>query len=161
MCNDTDVNGQCETALWVRELANGDFAIALVNGANSTANLTATASDIFTYQDLTGTSRPSTQLASSWDVYDLWGSRLSNAEAQGIIMANSTTGALVQSNSTTRYNATAMSYADGIAAGAPALFGTKVATMQPGGQVQAQVGRHGVGLFRLRQVQAVTRRDEL
>jgi alpha-galactosidase len=162
LCNDTDVYGQCETALWVRSLANGDFAIALLNGANSTMNLTATAEDIFVYNDLTGTSKPGPQISSTWDIHDLWANRMSAAEAQAIINANSTTGADIFSNSTTRYNATATSYAKGLMANSTALMGVKVGQLAPSGTFTAEVARHSVGLFRLRQVaNSMRKRDEL
>jgi alpha-galactosidase len=162
ICNDTDVYGHCETALWVRSLANGDFAVALLNGANSTMKLTATAEDIFIYNDLTGTSRPGPQISSTWDIQDLWMNRMSDDEAQAIINANSTTGADILCNSTTRYNATASSYAEGLMANSTALMGIKVGQLAPSGTFTAEVARHSVGLFRLRQVaSSVRKRDEL
>lgn len=161
LCNDTDINGQCETSLWVRTLDNGDFVIALLNGANSTMNMTAAASDIFFYQGVSGTYKPAPQLSQMWDVYDLWGNRMSDGEAQMIIDANETITQVV-ANSTTRYNATAMSYADGLKANATALFGTKVGQLAPSGTWTAEVARHSVGLFRLRMVDGgVRKRDEL
>jgi len=161
LCNDTDAYGQCETSLWVRTLANGDFAIALLNGANSTINMTAVASDIFLYQGVSGTYRPAPQLSQVWDVYDLWGNRMSDNEAQTIISANETV-TQVSMNSTTRYNATAMSYAEGLIANATALFATKVGQLAPGGTWTAEVARHSVGLFRLRMAEGgMRRRDEL
>lgn len=163
LCNDTDVNGQCETSLWVRTLKNGDFAIALLNGANSALNMSATASDIFFYQGVSGTYKPAPQLSQVWDVYDLWGNRMSNNEAQALISANETVTQVNNMNSTTRYNATATSYAEGLMANATALFGTKVGQLAPSGTWTAQVARHSVGLFRLRMVDgsSMRKRDEL
>lgn len=82
---------------------------------------------------------------------------MSNATAQAIIMGNYTlpTNASAMSNSTSMaplqtYNATAMSYADGLAANETALFGVKVTELSPGGMVKAEVAGHGVVVYRLR-----------
>lgn len=161
VCSDVDQYGQCETALWVRTLSNGDTAIALINGANSTQTLSASLTDIFIGDSLAGTSKPAAQLSEAWNVYDLWGNRMSNAEAATLI--NGTAPIITAaSNSTTRYNATATSYASGLAANATALFGKMVGTIQPHGTWTAQIPRHSTGLYRLRLAgTTITKRDEL
>ena len=66
------------------------------------------------------------------------------------------------STSLTRYNATAMSYADGLAAKVSAPFGVIVGTIPPHGTWSAQISRDSVGLYRLRQsTSGMRKRNEL
>ncbi|KAF2094286.1 alpha-galactosidase [Rhizodiscina lignyota] len=151
-----------EIALWTREMNNSDTVIALINAANSTMTLTATAADIFLDQSTAGSFAPAPELSESWDVYDLWGNRMSNDEAATVLNGTAPT-IEATSNSTTRYNATALSYADGLNANNTALLGTKVGTMAPHGSWSAKLDRHSIGLFRLRQASnnSKRKRDEL
>lgn len=153
----TDAYTAGECSFWTGQLANGDYVAAFVNGASSPATLSASMSDIFIDLITTGSNAPVPQLSQTWDVYDLWANRMSNATAQAIILGNLTlpTNATNYSNSTSfipvqTYNATATSYADGLAANETALFGVKVAELAPGGMVQAEVAAHGVVVYRLR-----------
>jgi alpha-galactosidase len=159
--NDTDQYGQGEIALWTRTLHNGDTVIALLNGGNSTRTMNATLSDIFLDQSTAGTFVPAAELGESWDVYDLWANRMSNAEAASIL--NGTAPLVTSStNSTTRYNATALSYSEGLNQTNPALFGSKVGTIAPHGTWTAQIPRHSTGLYRLQKGSSPKRkRDEL
>jgi alpha-galactosidase len=156
--DDTDDYGQGEISLWTRVLDNGDIVIALVNGGNSTRMMNATARDIFLDQATAGTYVPAPELSESFDVYDLWANRMSDAEASSLLNGNATSMA----NSTTRYNATATSYADGLSQNSSALFGTQVGTIAPRGTWSAQIPRHSTGLYRLRPAgSAMRKRDEL
>ena len=153
----TDAYTAGESSFWTGQLANGDYVAAFVNGASAPTTLSASMSDIFIDLITTGSNAPVPQLSQTWDVYDLWANRMSNATAQAILMGNYTlpTNATAMSNSTSMaplqtYNATAMSYADGLAANESALFGVKVAELAPGGMVQAEVPGHGVVVYRLR-----------
>lgn len=155
---DKDQYGQGEISLWTRVLDNGDTVIAMLNGGNSSRIMNATAEDIFLDQATAGTYVPAPELSESFDVYDLWANRMSEGEASSLINGNATTGM----NSTTRYNATATSYADGLSSNSSALFGTQVGTLQPGGTWSAEIPRHSVGLYRLRPAGSTLRkRDEL
>lgn len=148
-CTDVDDNGQCEYSLWVRGLANGDYVIALINGANSTMTMNASLTDIFLWQSLGGTSKPAAQLSETWTVHDLWGHRMGTKQASNIL--NGTAPMITATtNSTTRYNATALPYAQGLLNNNTALFGTKVGTIKPHGTWTADIARHSVGLYRLR-----------
>jgi alpha-galactosidase len=132
--------------------------IALINGGNSSRMMNATAQDIFLDQATAGTYVPAPELSESFDVYDLWANRMSEGEAASLINGNATSGG----NSTTRYNATATSYADGLDANNPALFGTQVGTLAPGGTWSAEISRHSTGLYRLRPAGgSMRKRDEL
>lgn len=161
LVNDTDNYGQGEISLWTRTLKNGDRVIALLNGGNSTRTMNATLSDIFLDEATAGTYLPAAELEQSWDVYDLWANRMSDSEAASVINGSAplVTGS---TNSTTRYNATALSWVDGLNTTHAALFGVKVGTIPPRGVWMAEVARHGVGIFRLRKVGGAKReRDEL
>lgn len=159
--NDTDDYGIGEIALWTRTMQNGDTVIALINAGNSSRMMNATLQDIFLDQSTAGTSVPAPQLSESWDVYDLWANRMSDDEAASVL--NGTASAITaNSTSLTRYNATTLSYADGLTANNTALFGSKVGTIPPQGTWSAEIPRHSVGLYRLRQSSSSTRkRDEL
>ena len=123
--------------------------------------MNATLSDIFLDEATAGTFVPAAELSESWDVYDLWANRMSNTEAASLI--NGTAPTITSaSNSTTRYNATALSFVNGLNQTAPALFGSRVGTIAPHGTWTADIARHGVGLYRLRKaVSALRKRDEL
>lgn len=157
-----DGTGEGEIALWTRSLGNGDTAVALLNAGNTSMTMNATLADIFLDQATAGAYQAPAQLSETWDVYDLWAQRLSNAEAGTIINSTATGGVTVMSNSTTRFNASAMSYQQGIDMNHPALFGTKVGQVGPMGTWTARVDRHSVGLYRIRQAAGTMRkRDEL
>ena len=152
MCDDTDQYGQCERSLWVRSLDNGDYAVALLNAGNRSARMEAPLTDIFTLESRSGASKPASELSERWDVHDLWGNRMGDEQAASLINGTGLpTPDMEQANSSmTRYNATQMSYADGVKANVPALFGTRVGVIEPHGTLSADVARHSVGFFRLR-----------
>lgn len=153
---DKDEFGQGEVSLWTREMQNGDTVIALINGGNSSRTMNATAKDIWLDQATAGTFAPAAELSESWDVYDLWASRMSNLEAGALI--NGTSSA----KGSTRYNATATSYEKGLESNLAILYGSKVGTMAPSGTWTAEIGRHSIGLYRLRKAGSpVRKRNEL
>jgi alpha-galactosidase len=141
-----------------------DWVVLLINGQNNTAVMNATFTDIFVDFGPKGTSA---QSKLSWEVRDLWANRMTDAEAQAII-----NGVSVVGNSTTAvngtgvlnglYNATATSYAEGLAARDERLLGNVTTTVGPSGTIMATVDAHGAAMFRLRALPTgVTKRDEL
>lgn len=155
-------NGAGETALWTRTLNNSDTVIALINAQNRSATLNATAKDIFLDQATAGSYLPAPELSETWDVYDLWANRMSDEEAAKVL--NGTAPEITAtSNSTTRYNSTALSYADGLNMNHTALYGKKVGSIQPGGYWKVNLTANSVGLYRLRQAESKSyrKRDEL
>ena len=159
-----------ETSFWTGQLNGGDYVAAFVNSGPATATMSATMNDIFIDHVTTGSNAPVPQLMQTWDVYDLWANRMSDASAQAIIAGNMTlaTNATDSSNATSTlpvqtYNATATSYADGLAANDTALLGVKVSTLVPMGTLMAQVPSHGVVVYRLRSQggAGLRKRDEL
>ncbi|MCJ1250934.1 hypothetical protein MMC30_008162 [Trapelia coarctata] len=155
LVDDKDDYNQGEISLWTRTLNNSDVAVAFVNAGNNSRMMNTTLAEIFFDQ---GAER-SKQAMMGYDVYDLWAYRMNNMTATMVL--NGTAGD-ISLNSTTRYNATAMSYAEGLAMEAPALMGNKTGVVPPMGTLMAVVPRHGVGLFRLRaQGRGMRKRDEL
>lgn len=143
-----------EVQMWSGNLAHGDYVVILLNAGSKPRTLSATLADIFVDS---GGAR-STQAKSSWDVYDLWANRMSDEVAQSIIDANSTAAANVTG---VYWNATQMSYEEGISNNETVLLGKMVGTVQAGGKVQALVESHGVKAYRLRLSSATRKRDEL
>jgi alpha-galactosidase len=159
--SEKDQFGQGEISLWTRSLKNGDTVIALINGGNTTRMMNATLTDIFLDEATAGTFIPAAQLSESWDVYDLWANRMSNTEAAALLNGTAPTISGT-TNSTTRYNATALSYATGLKQTNAALFGSKIGTIPPHGTWTASIPRHSTGLYRLQKVESPMRkRDEL
>ncbi|KAI9691396.1 MAG: hypothetical protein M1820_009684 [Bogoriella megaspora] len=179
---DPDEYGQGEIALWTRQMNNSDMVFALLNAGNSSRcgstcpdavssqanfsrrSMNTTLYDIFLDAATAGAYKAPLQLEEQFDVWDLWGNRMSDEEAATLI--NGTAPAIgANSTSVTRYNATAVSYADGLNANNTALYGKKVGTIGPGAQstFEATIDRHSVGLYRIRQISdnARRKRDEL
>ncbi|KAF2868968.1 alpha-galactosidase [Massariosphaeria phaeospora] len=156
---DPDETGEGEISLWTRGLKNGDRIVALLNAANSTMMMNASMNEIFFDQRTAGAYREPEELRQTWDIYDLWANRMSEEEAASIINGNATT----RGNHTTRFNATATSYAEGIANNDTALFGVHVGSIAPSGTFSAEIARHSVGVYRLRARPTPTsrKRDEL
>lgn len=142
-----------------------DAVVILVNGNNSPLVMNATLADIFVDSGTAGTAA---QAGISWEVRDLWGYRMSEEEAQAILdaasAAESGTGlGLASVNTTSLYNATATSYADGLAAKDELLLGRVIGTVPPQGTITATVDTHGVAMYRLRAIPtaAARKRTEL
>jgi alpha-galactosidase len=139
------------------------MVVVLVNGNNSTTTMNATLADIFVDS---GTGGTAPQASMSWEVRDLWAYRMTDEEAQAVIdAANATMEGVVAAplNSTNVYNATAVSYADGLEAKDELLLGKVTTTVAPQGTLTAEVERHGAAMFRLRVVPTdpVRKRTEL
>lgn len=134
----TDKYGQGEIQFWSGPLENGDQVIALLNGGMEARPMNATLEDIFfdSYQG-------SEELSTSWDIYDLWANRIDNATASAILENNKVTN-------NTLYNATKLSYKEGLSNNDSRLFGTKIGTISPGGMINTTVPAHGIALYRLR-----------
>ena len=163
-----------ETSFWTGQLENGDYVVAFVNGGPKGTTLTATMNDVFVDLITTGSNAPVPQLKQTYDVYDLWANRMSTATAQAIISGNFTmqtsstnVTSEASANSTLpvqTYNATQLSYKEGLNANDTALFGVKVKTMAPLGTLSATVPSHGVSVYRLRSQgngSGTKKRDEL
>lgn len=159
-----------ETSFWTVQLDGGDYAVAFVNAGPTPTSMTATINDVFIDLITTGNNAPVPQLTQTWDVYDLWANRMSDATAEAIISGNMTmaTNATSESNSTSTlpiqtYNSTLLSYTAGLEANNTALLGVKTNTLAPMGTLSATVPSHGTVVYRLRShgKSAMRKRDEL
>jgi len=159
-----DGYGQGSISCWVGELEGGDWVVALVNAGNGALTMNASLAEMFVLQSDTSAKGVATQVGQAWEVYDLWGNRMSNATAQAVLSGNATMLGTVmdRTNGTMRYNSTKTSYAEGLKMGDAALLGVRVGSIAPKGTLTAQVERHGIRLFRLRVSGSGKRkRDEL
>jgi alpha-galactosidase len=160
-----DANGVGEIQMWAGSLAQGDYVMILLNAANEDMLLNATLADVF----LDDGGAISAQARSDWDIYDLWANRMPNATATQILASNSTVGAMGMNATSYLYNATAQSYAQGIARNETLLMGKYVGVWSAGSagpqsEWSAMVPRHGVMAYRLRPRGSPTtrrKRDEL
>ena len=103
-------------------LDNGDYVVVLLNAAKHEMHMNATAADIFVDQG----GSISAEAKSNWDVYDLWANRMPDGVANQVLKSNSTMAVSQAKNYL--YNATEMSYADGIAMNHTLLMGKKVSS---------------------------------
>ncbi|KAH7321917.1 glycoside hydrolase family 27 protein [Rhexocercosporidium sp. MPI-PUGE-AT-0058] len=130
-----------------------DMLVLMINGLGQTTTMNASLADIVANS---GPNGKAPQLQMSWEVRDLWANRMTNATAIGIISASNMTGNVTTGwNATTfsgehRYNATAMSYAQGLKEKNELLLGNVTMTVQLGGIFSVIVEAHGVAIYRLR-----------
>ncbi|KAF1983965.1 glycoside hydrolase family 27 protein [Aulographum hederae CBS 113979] len=156
-----DRDGMAEAGtiqMWSGALSGGDFVVALLNAGTRPRMMNATLADIF----VDSGAEHSELAQQSWDLYDLWGNRMPEEIAAGIIGGNVTLGAGAANVTDYYYNATAKSYAEGLASNDMLLMGTAAGSVQPMGVVEAMVEGHGVRVFRMRmRSRLLRRRDEL
>ncbi|KAJ5100711.1 Alpha-galactosidase [Penicillium angulare] len=141
-----------EIQLFSGSLSGGDQLVLLLNSSPKAREMNATLADIFWSDGPGGTA---SEIQSSWDVYDLWANRMSNATANSIIEGSN--------NATRPINMTALGGSESVYKKVPlptskALMGSKVGTVKANGRVTARVQPHGVALLRLREVAT---KDEL
>lgn len=162
--NGSDAMSRAESQLWSGSLKSttggtwNDMVVLLINGDNDAMDMEATLDDIFFDQGPGGSAK---QVAISWEVRDLWSGRMSDEVARGVVesaLGNGTMNGTVSTQG--RYNATRMSYAEGLMAGDKLLLGDVTTTVAPKGTIIANVGSHGAAMFRLRAM-PVRKRDEL
>jgi len=140
-----DASGPGEIQLWSGGLAHGDQIVLLLNTASEDMYMNATLAEIFT--DAGGAR--SVQAKQAWEMYDLWANRMPDSTAKAILSPNSTSMANLSATAYL-FNATATSYAQGLAAGSPALLGKHVGTVKAKGTISVVVPSHGVVAYRLR-----------
>jgi alpha-galactosidase len=151
--SDTDEWGFGEVQVWQGGLSGGDQVVIFLNAGNNTRTMSYSLVQIF------GGLRTNENAQKSWDLYDLWGNQtvMSN-ETAGMVL----NGTMSVGNATGYYNATAMSWTEGIALNNTLLMGTPVGSVQGGGTLSATVQRHGVAMWRLRASNStMMKRDEL
>ncbi|KAF2858229.1 glycoside hydrolase family 27 protein [Piedraia hortae CBS 480.64] len=137
--------------MWSGPLSSSHYVVVLLNAADSDVRFNVTLADVFV--DEGGAKSPQAR-STDWDVFDLWANRMPDDVAQEVINGNTTDVANAQ-----RYlfNATAMSFADGLAKNEPVLMGKSVGVWKSLSEWSVVVPRHGVMAYRLR----ARTRDEL
>lgn len=143
---DTDEFGHGEIQLFTGSLAGGDQLVLFFNAGSKDRYMNATLSEIFWENAPRGTAP---QVQQAWDIYDLWGNRMSNDTASAIL--NGT----VTSSSPGYFNITEAGGAKQVFSQVPpsnssALMGKKIGSVEPQGTVFAFVKSHGVAMLRLR-----------
>lgn len=143
-----DKYGMGETQVWSGHLSGGDEVVVLFNAADEDVEMTASLEEIF-YAD--GPEGSAEAVHKEWEVYDLWANRMDSATAQKILDAGETIEASEKLfQGANWYNATALSYQDGLKANDPRLLGKFVGIIQPRGVLKFMVKRHSAEMFRLR-----------
>jgi alpha-galactosidase len=133
-----------EIQLYSGPLSGGDQIVLLLNCGSIARDMNATLVDIFWANGAKGTA---SQVRSAWDIYDLWGGRMSNITAQGIIQGGeNATWPIDMSN----LGGASKVYSQVPLPASKALMGTKVGSVKASGTVKARVRPHGVAMLRLR-----------
>lgn len=142
--DDKDDYGFGEIQIWSGNLANGDAVVAYINGGNSTQTISKKLLDVF------GGIRTDPKINTAWDLYDVWGNQTvmpTNIAAQVLKGSMKLTDAPA---SQYYFNASATTWAQGVANENPLLLGTPAGHVGAGGILTADVPRHGVQMWRLR-----------
>ena len=149
-----DEYGFGEIQIWSGGLDNGDQVVAFINAANDTQTISSSLVQIF------GGMRTNENAQSSWEMYDVWGNQtvMNTTMAAGIL-----NGTMEVGNGTSGYyNATEMSFAEGLEKNDTRLFGTRMGSVSAGGMIEAEVPMHGIAMWRLRKMDSgMMKRDEL
>lgn len=135
-----------ETHIWGGRLGDGDEVLILLNAADEDIEIITDLHEIF-YAD--GPEGSAEQVDLEWDVYDLWANRMDESTA-GKILDGTPDAAKAVLKDLNWYNATEMSYKEGLEKGDPRLLGKKVSHIMPGGELKVLVKRHSAEVFRLR-----------
>jgi alpha-galactosidase len=143
-----DKYGMGETQVWSGHLWGGDQVVILLNAADEDVEMTASLEEIF-YSD--GPEGSAEAVHQAWDVYDLWANRMDSASALKILDADENMEAFESLlKEVNWYNATELSYKDGLKAEDRRLLGKLVQTIKAEGVLRVLVKRHSVEMFRLR-----------
>lgn len=146
-----------ELQVWSGSLFGGDQVVAFINGANETRTMAYSLIDVF------GGIRTNENAMKAWDLYDVWGNQtvMPESVARLVLGGNATVGGV--DGGKWYYNATRSSWAQGLARNESLLLGTPAGRVMAGGVISASVPRHGVAMWRLKEVKGGgnKRRDEL
>lgn len=144
-----DSYGIGETHIWSGPLDNGDQIVIFLNVADTDLEITTTLEEIFVMNGVGGTAP---QVHQDWAIHDLWSeghSRMPKADAEAILSASA--GKRQQMLKDLKvYNATQMSYKEGLEKNDPRLFGERIGVVKANGSVGYLVPRHAAKVLRLR-----------
>ena len=171
-----DEYGWAEVQVWSGSLYGGDYVVVFLNAANESQSVSVPLWQVFGLPT-------AEQALENWEVYDLWGANVTmSEEVAGMVLngtmelggaatgANATVGNGTMVNETSvggmiqgYYNATEISWAEGIMANDTRLLGSYEGMVSAGGMVQAQVDAHDVKAWRFRSAgkSSSNRKDEL
>lgn len=136
-----DRYGQGEIQIWSGPLWPHDQLVVFLNAADEDLEMTTNLNDIFVHLGPEG-SAPQTKL--EFDIYDLWADRMEDFEAKQILEGNN-------QYKKDWYNSTETPYKVGLQQGDVRLLGKRVGSIGPQHDaLRAKVPRHGVRMFRLR-----------
>lgn len=150
--DDKDEYGFGEVQVWSGSLNNSDQVVAFLNIANTSSTMSFSLVDVF------GGIRTNENAQKSWDLFDVWGNEtvMANNVASQIL-----NGTLAVGNATGYYNASATSWAQGLNQSEALLLGTPAGSVEAKGTLTAEVPRHGIKMWRLREQSSSRKRDEL
>lgn len=139
-----------QVQIWSGSLYGGDYVVVFLNAANDTQNVQVPLWQVFGLPT-------ATQAQENWEMYDLWADNVTiPAQIAGMVLNGTMTMAMAGSNGTMNsaipgyYNATEVSWADGIMSNDTRLLGSYEGMAVAGGMVQASVDAHDVKAWRFR-----------
>ena len=142
-----DEYGVGETHVWSGKLKNGDQVVIFLNAAGEELEITAPLSEIFVSEG-PGGSAP--HVKQTWDVYDLWADRMSDADATDILAAKDVKAKAKVLKKLNWFNETETSYKVALEKGDERLFGKKVGVVEANGAWTVKVERHAAKVYRFR-----------
>jgi alpha-galactosidase len=143
-----DRYGEGETHIWSGPLAGGDEVLILLNAADADLDITAYLEDIFVGE---GPSCSAPQCNEDWHVHDLWSTMMEDSIARSLIdKSHSRHDASRVFKSLNWYNASTLSYRDGLDQDDSRLLGETVGKISARGSWTVPVKRHSAKVYRLR-----------
>lgn len=143
-----DKYGVAETHVWSGSLYGGDQVVIFLNAGGEDKEMSASLAEIFLHDGPEG-SAP--QVKKEWELYDLWANRMDEAVGQNVLDAPVEEAVKILKD-VNWYNATALSYKEGLRKGDERLLGKKLGKIAAYGTLTATVKSHSVEMFRLRSV---------
>jgi alpha-galactosidase len=138
-----------EYQIWSGRLAHGDQVVLFLSFLDKDIEVSASLEDIFLHD---GPGGSAWQVHKDWYIHDLWVDRMDEVLAKGVLDAQSSDTperARILLNLMDWYNATEISYKEGLKQGDARLIGRKIGSVKADGAITATVKRHGVRMFRL------------
>jgi len=149
-----DRYGEGETQIWSGPLAGGDQILILLNAADADLAMTAYLEDIFVGD---GPSCSAPQCQQDWIVNDLWSGRMSEPVSETLVReSTSHSDAARILKSVNWYNATEITYKEGLERGDERLLGSKIGEIEARSAWTVNVQRHSALVYRLRPKSGVT-----
>lgn len=143
-----DKYGIGEIHVWSGPLYGGDQVVVFLNAAGEDTEVSASLVDIFFHEGPEG-SAP--QVKESWEVFDLWGSRMDVDMAEQILNGSSGEAQKLLRHANW-YNSTEISYEEGLKNEDSRLLGKRVDKIDAYGVLTRRVKTHSAEIFRLRRV---------